>query len=110
MPTGDGPTVKRIVAVAGDIIEAKQQQILLNRRLQLEPFVQPAYPRGGEPWMDTFGPLTIPTGQYFVLGDNRDISLDSRRPDFGFLDEHAIVDKPFYSYHFSGTPLSRRLD
>ena len=107
---GKLPTVKRIIAVGGDTIEGRERQILLNGQLQLEPFVRHAYPTAAEPWMDNFGPIVVPPGKCFVIGDNRDISLDSRSPDVGLLDEHAILGRALYSYHFRGKPLSRRLD
>jgi hypothetical protein len=44
------------------------------------------------------------------LGDNLDMSLDSRTPSFGLVDENSIVGKALYSYQFTNTPLSRRLD
>jgi signal peptidase I len=103
-------TVKRIAAVGGDTIQGKDQQVFLNGQLQTEPFVQHKFPVGRDPQLDTFGPVVVPSGKYFVMGDNRDISLDSRTPDFGLVDTMSIVGKPLYAYHFSGQPLSRELN
>lgn len=92
------PTVKRVIAVAGDTIEGKNQQILLNGHLLDEPFAQ--HPRGGgnDPRQDTFGPVTVSVGKYFVIGDNRDTSRDSRMSEFGQADRDAIVGRPLYIY------------
>jgi len=103
-------TVKRIAAVGGDTIQGKDQQVFVNDQLQTEPFVQHKFPVGRDPQLDTFGPVVVPSGKYFVMGDNRDISLDSRTPDFGLVDAMSIAGKPLYAYHFSGQPLSRKLN
>ena len=105
----DSLFIKRIAAIGGDTIEGKQKRILLNGQPLSEPFIsqesssddQVAY---------TFPRVTVAPGRYFVLGDNLDMSLDSRTPSFGLVDENAIVGKALYSYQFTGTPLSRRLD
>jgi len=94
----DYQTVKRVVALGGDTIEGKNRQILLNGQLLDEPFIQHALRPGSNPEQDSFGPVTIPVGKYFVMGDNRDLSLDSRAPDFGLIDAQAIVGKPLYIY------------
>lgn len=98
MRRNDYRTVKRVVAVGGDTVEGKNRKIVVNGQLADEPFIQHSLPEGANPEMDTFGPVTIPAGKYFVLGDNRDISLDSRRPEFGLVDAQAIVGKPLYIY------------
>jgi signal peptidase I len=95
-------TVKRVVAISGDTIYGKDRQVFLNGELQSEPFIQHAFPVGSNPELDTFGPATVPSGKYFVLGDNRDISLDSRTPDFGLIDAPSIVGKPLYVYRLLG--------
>ena len=91
-------TVKRIAATPGDTIEGRDRQILLNGVVQAEPFVQHCRPVGTNPTLDTFGPVTVPAHKYFVLGDNRDISRDSRLPDFGLVDEQSMAGKPLYIY------------
>ena len=94
----DSLFIKRITGIPGDTIEGKQQQIFLN-----------GHPVS-ELSSNAFPPVTVTAGKYFVLGDNLDMSNDSRIPGFGLVDENAIVGKALYSYQFTGTPLSRRLD
>ncbi|HET7437751.1 MAG TPA: signal peptidase I [Thermoanaerobaculia bacterium] len=79
--------VQRVVAVAGDTVQIRNKQLYLNGKLQNEPYAvhrDPAVysdlPSLPEPYhsRDQFGPYTVPANSYFVLGDNRDESSDSR--------------------------------
>lgn len=94
----DYQTVKRVIAVGGDTIEGKNRQITVNGVVVDEPFIQHSLSAGTNPEMDSFGPILIPVGKYFVMGDNRDVSLDSRSLDFGLLNAQAIVGRPLYIY------------
>ncbi|MFH2204065.1 MAG: signal peptidase I [Elusimicrobiota bacterium] len=68
--------VKRIVAVSGDSVELRHKKLVLNGAEIEEDYVQ--YTRPGERLQgDSFGPVTVPAGAVFVLGDNRDESNDS---------------------------------
>jgi signal peptidase I len=98
MRRADYQTVKRVVAIGGDTIEGKDRGITLNGQLIAEPFIQHTQKLGTTPGQDSFGPISVPAGKYFVMGDNRDFSLDSRAPDFGLIDSLAIVGKPIYLY------------
>ena len=98
-------TVKRVVALAGDTIEVRNRDLLVNGSIVKEPFIQHTRPPGTDAFMDTFGPITVPAGKIFVMGDNRDVSLDSRTPEFGLLSTDAIIGKPLYIY---GSPLKGR--
>jgi signal peptidase I len=100
--------IKRIVAIGGDTIEGKQQQILLNGQPLSGQSIW--YSTTSDAAIDAFGPVTIPAGKYFVLGDNMNMSLDSRTPGFGLVDANAIVGKALYSYQFISAPLFRRLN
>lgn len=91
-------TVKRIIAIGGDTIEGKNRNIMVNGALLKESFIQHTLAANTNPELDTFGPITIPSGKYFVMGDNRDVSLDSRIPDFGLLEDRAIDGRPLYIY------------
>jgi signal peptidase I len=91
-------TVKRVIAIGGDTIEGRDKEVLLNGHVLEEAFAY--HPRGGGnvPEQDNFGPITVAAGKYFVMGDNRDTSRDSRMPDFGQVDQNAIVGRPLYIY------------
>ncbi len=104
--------VKRIIAIGGDTIQGRGRTILLNGSPIDETYVQPESPMGEHAAADSFGPVTLPPGQYFVMGDNRDMSLDSRYPDFGLVSDDMIVGRALYFYKigFGNGPLTRRLD
>jgi signal peptidase I len=53
--------------------------------------------RGYHPSRDNWGPLVVPDRQYFVLGDNRDNSEDSRY--WGFVDRGSIRGRPWFVYY-----------
>jgi signal peptidase I len=91
-------TVKRVIALGGDTIEGRNREVFLNGHLLDEPFAY--HPRGGGsvPEQDNFGPITVASGKYFVMGDNRDSSRDSRMHDFGEVYRNAIVGLPLYIY------------
>jgi signal peptidase I len=97
----DDFAVKRIIAMGGDTIEGRAGQILLSGNLINESYVEHSKAQrrleaSGDDWMQSFGPITIPPNKYFVMGDNRDVSLDSRSPTFGLVDRSAITGRVLY--------------
>jgi signal peptidase I len=84
--------LKRVAALPGDTIEGRDGVIYLNGDIVAEPFVQ----HTGKPadYLQNFGPTKIQPGAYFVMGDNRDNSFDSRYPEFGPISTAAIVGRP----------------
>ncbi len=77
--------VKRIVGLPGEVLSIEDKQVYINDELLEEEYVQ--YLRADTILVgDNIEPFTIPSNQYFVMGDNRDMSRDSR----DWLEEEGI--------------------
>lgn len=83
--------IKRIVGVPGDVIEVRNKQLYRNGVAVREDYVRIDEPNRVLPVRDVFGPVKVPEGKYFVMGDNRDNSMDSRF--WGFVDKDTIIAK-----------------
>jgi signal peptidase I len=117
--------VKRIVGVPGDRIRLREGVLYLNGQPQDEPYVVrsggynpyrdnfPAVPASMGPnvtpeWQLTMssyvdkGELVVPEGRYFGMGDNRDVSLDSRY--WGFIPRENVIGRPLFIYWSFETP------
>ena len=76
-PVGeDHESVKRVIAVPGDTVEIKNKEVRVNDKKLFEPYAQHTRPNEDLDG-DNLGPLTVPIGGLFMLGDNRDNSGDS---------------------------------
>ena len=91
--------IKRVVGVAGDVIEGHNKTIYVNGEslvenytIKTDPHIFPA----GTQARDNFGPITVPEHSLFVMGDNRDQSFDSRF--WGFVDLRMVSGKAFMIY------------
>ena len=91
--------IKRVIALPGDKVEVRGKRVYVNDKpvqesyaVHLDPSMQenPHSPR------DNFAPVQAPSGQLFMMGDNRDYSMDSRF--WGFLDIKKIKGKAFIIY------------
>lgn len=109
--------IKRVIGIPGDIIEMKHNELIINgqptgyslatplksdlpkEERNIAIFATEELPNKAhavmsipsQPAPRSFGPITVPAGQFFMLGDNRDSSADSRY--FGFVPRQQIIGK-----------------
>ncbi|MGC9157896.1 MAG: signal peptidase I [Terracidiphilus sp.] len=119
--------VKRLIGLPGDHIQLRNGIVILNGVAQSEPYAQPTTPENHSDFLDEFpsvppsvdmgaterwvvdfprhvvnGELVVPPGMYFMMGDNRHNSLDSRF--WGFVPRANIVGRPLFNYWSFVTP------
>jgi signal peptidase I len=91
--------IKRIIGLPGDKIEYKDDQLYINGEKYNEPYLDQYKNELKDTGTLTYdftldqnlGETTVPEGHYFVLGDNRRVSNDSRNPEVGFISEEKIM-------------------
>jgi len=91
--------IKRVIGVGGDTIEIRDKTVYRNGQRLQEPYAvhrdPNTLPAGTSP-RDNVAPFKVPEGKLFMMGDNRDQSLDSRF--WGFVDESQVRGKAFILY------------
>jgi len=102
---GNIPFVKRVIGLPGETVEVRNKGVYVNGTKLDEPYKihVDSTTYSPDPWTpeelkirDNYGPVVVPAGHYFVMGDNRDNSNDSRF--WGFAPRESIIGKPLFVY------------
>src|SRR6202011_1294449 len=97
--------IKRVIGLPGEKVELREKKVYINDKPLAEPYVHYLTPATGPSELhevttsavrERYGPVTVPPNQYFVMGDNRDNSQDSRY--WGFLPRDYIKGKALVIY------------
>lgn len=97
--------VKRVIALAGEKLEIRERKVYINDKLLDEPYAVFKAEFAGLT-AENFGPVVVPKQSYFVMGDNRDNSKDSRA--YGSIPLDLILGKAFMVY-LSQDPETKRI-
>ena len=103
MPSGtaahcgsDGMFVKRLIGLPSEIVEVRMIRgvgyVFIDGKKLAEPYVESSNRR----LSSEFGPFSVPSNQYFVMGDNREDSCDSRA--FGTVPRSNLIGRVFFTY------------
>jgi len=135
VPESDGdytPLVKRVIGIPGDRIHLRDGIVFLNGVAQSEPEAATPSASANDPYLDNFpsvspdgmldvtaswtvalmqarkdGDVVVPAGHYFMMGDNRERSLDSRF--WGFVPRENILGRPLFVYWSFDLPENNEL-
>lgn len=93
--------IKRIIGLPGETLEVRGRQVLVNGRALDEPYAHFLLPHDGSGGAafdvrEQYGPVTVPAGHLFAMGDNRDNSQDSRY--WGFLPASYVKGRAIVIY------------
>jgi signal peptidase I len=97
--------IKRVIGLPGETVEVKEKKVYINGKMLDEPYVHFLQPPTTNSEFhevtsfdvrERYGPVMVPANQYFVMGDNRDNSQDSRY--WGFLPRENIKGKALLIY------------
>ena len=97
--------IKRVIGLPGETLELRSKRVYINGEPLDEPYVHYLTPPDTAEGDDfdvrvKYGPVTVPEGHYFMMGDNRDNSQDSRY--WGFLPRGYIKGKALFVYFSFG--------
>ena len=89
--------IKRVIALPGESISINENnQVVLDNKIFNEPYLSPEIKTFAGVFLEIGKTVTVPENQYFVLGDNRSHSSDSR--DWGFVPKENIIGKAWLRY------------
>ena len=98
----DRDFIKRVIGLPGETIELRNKKVYIDGKMIEEPYVQYLFtPSDDEGPFDfdvrmQYGPVTVPANQYFMMGDNRSSSCDSRV--WGTVARDQLIGKVFFVY------------
>lgn len=91
-PTGKTRYVKRIIGMPGETVEIKYGDVYIDGEILVENYIR-------ETTEGNFGPYEVPEDSYFMMGDNRNNSLDARFWENTYIQEDDMLGKVIFRYY-----------